>query len=555
MEIINSLSNLFSSTLQLQTFGLSILMVAVFIEIALAFAVLRSNPRSATNLFFFFLSVSTIFWLVAAYIVRLPNVFPDTVFLARLGIFFAAPMSSLFFLLAHTFPNERINMKRWLFWAVIAATALMMALNISPYAFTSQTKLVDGSINPVPGPGLAPFAILSTIFSVLAIYFLIQKFRRSSGTERNQLELVLTGMLLMLGLVIITILVPILFFGNGLLVVLAPVYTLVFFGMTAYAIVKYGLFNLKVIATEALTFVIWITLFANIFVASSQPAIIIGSLVFVATLIFGIVLIGSIRKEVEQREELQTANAKLDAVNQKLEELSHFKTQLLSLVSHQLRSPLAAIKGFISLLLDGSYGPIDPKAEEAIGKVGHSSDELIVLVNTLLDLRKVEEGRMDYQFAKTDLVKIVNDVFELERPVAEEKKLQFTFAKPDHAITINADAEKFRQVIQNLVDNAIKYTPEGFVKIGITEDASPDPKKWRVATVAVSDSGYGMSAELIPHLFEEFIRDERVKEKVRGTGLGLFIARKIAEAHGGKLLAKSEGEGKGSTFSVSIPIA
>jgi signal transduction histidine kinase len=264
-------------------------------------------------------------------------------------------------------------------------------------------------------------------------------------------------------------------------------------------------------------------------------------------LTFSFFLIKSVQREVEQREELQRLNKQIEEKNNELEDLSRFKSQLLSLASHQIKSPLAAIKGFAQLVGDGSYGPVGDKVKEAIAKIQHSADDLIGLINTLLDVRKVEEGKMEYKMEKTDINKMVGGMVELLKPLADQKKLEFTFTSPGHEVWVNADPEKFKQVVQNLTDNSIKYTPSGFVHVTLKEEAG-------MATISVADSGLGVAADLIPHLFEEFVRDERVKKEIRGTGLGLYIARKISEAHGGKIWATSDGEGKGSTFNVSIPL-
>jgi signal transduction histidine kinase len=542
-----TLSSIFSFLTNTLSFGLIVLLVAVCAEVILMVTVFRSNIRSATNIIFSFLSFVTILWLVVSYLVRIPQLDPSAVLLARLGIFFAAPMSALFFLLADTIPDTKLHLQKSTFWLVIVSTLLMMGLNISSYAFTDATRVVNGSISPSPGWGLIPFGILSTLFSVFAVYLLIKKFRSAVGMQRDQMKLVLAGMLIMLGFIILTILIPIIVFSSGAFVIFTPIYTLIFLGMTAYAIVKYGLFDVKVIATEALTVMIWITLFSNIFVASNPASLAIGVLVFIATVILGMILIRSVRQEVKQREELQRLNQKIEANNKELAELGRFKSELLSLASHQIRSPLAAMKGFISLIIGGAYGPIDPKVKDTLGKVQGSADELIGLINTLLDVRKVEEGKMEYQFEKVDLGEMITHVVELVMPLAQAKNLSLTSIVSPMPVWVNIDKEKFKQVIQNLIDNAIKYTPSGFVKISLAQEGAK-------AIVIVSDSGLGIPATLIPFLFEEFIRDERVKKEIRGTGLGLYIARKITEAHGGTLVAQSPGEGKGSSFTVTIPI-
>jgi hypothetical protein len=285
----------------ISSLGLIILLAAVLSEVMLAFVVIRSNPKGATNVIFFLLSVFTILWLVAAYIVNLSALYPYAVTLARLGIFFAAPMSSFLFLLAHTIPSEKLQMRfRW-FALVLVATAGMMAVNVSPYAFTDATSIVNGSINPVAGPGLLPFSILSTVFSILAIYFLVKKYRQADELARPRIKVVLMGMLVMLALIIATVLVPIIFFHYGAFVVLTPLYTLVFLGATAYSIVRYQLFDLKVIATQGLTGAIWIILLTNIVAASTLIERISDIFVFALTVPLGIVLVRSISGDIRQR--------------------------------------------------------------------------------------------------------------------------------------------------------------------------------------------------------------------------------------------------------------
>ncbi|MBI3589402.1 MAG: HAMP domain-containing histidine kinase [Candidatus Liptonbacteria bacterium] len=281
-------------------------------------------------------------------------------------------------------------------------------------------------------------------------------------------------------------------------------------------------------------------------VLSKDPlTLVFRSGVFSLVLAFGILLIKSVLKEVEQREELQKLSEQLKKANTELESLSRFKTQILSFASHQIKAPLAVIKQFATILMEGLYGPVSDKVKETLGKMKNSADELIDLINTLLDLRKVEEGKMDYKFETVKLKDLVQKVFDGLKIQADAKKLEFNFTSGTEA-SVSADPQKLKQVFQNLAENAIKYTPQGFVKLETKEEGG-------YAIFSVADSGLGIGQNLLPHLFDqEFVRDERVKREIKGTGLGLYIAKSIITGHGGTIWAESPGEGKGSTFYVKL---
>jgi signal transduction histidine kinase len=243
-------------------------------------------------------------------------------------------------------------------------------------------------------------------------------------------------------------------------------------------------------------------------------------------------------------EELRVANEKLKSVDK-------LKTEFLGLASHQLRSPLTAIKGYSSMLSEGSFGAVTPEQKVAIDRVFQSSNNLARVVEDLLDVSKIEQGGMKFVFAPVDMEKLCNDLSEELKLVAANKNLVLSFEKKSEGpFMVNADQVKIRQVILNLVDNSIKYTPNGFVKILLSRDEAV-----KKITAAITDSGMGISPEGKTRLFEKFSRGEGQKVNAGGSGLGLYLVKQIVEEHHGRVWADSPGIGLGSTFSVELPAA
>jgi signal transduction histidine kinase len=521
------------------------LIIAVGLNSLLIFMVYRNKPKSATSAIFTALGLLVSIWLVTNYLAVRTSDLTETLLLIRLGHALVTPINALFFLLACTIPHEAIPLRKRTLGIIASVTLAVMALCLSPYVLTG-VQIQNGVPNPISGPGMGVFGIFSLVMNGMAAYTLHKRFRHASGPEKSQLRIVSWGFFAMFGCIILTIFLPTIFQIPGIFVQLLPVYTLFFLALTAYAIVRHRLFDIKVIATKLLLAILWIVLLAKTLDSQSPGDFVVSISILAAISFLAILLVRSVEREVSQRVKMEELARELKETNAKLADLDRFKTQLLSLASHQIKSPLAAIKGFVSLLLEGIYGPLDPKAQEALGKVKKSADGLVELINTLLDFRKVEEGRMTYDFARTDLIELIQETWEGIAPLGEAKHIRSTWVHPMQEAFVSADRSKLKQVIQNLLDNAIKYTPNGgSVALEIQDMGS-------AYMIAVKDSGLGIPQDLIGHLFEEFIRDERVRKEIMGTGLGLFIARKIIEAHGGRIWAESGGPNKGSVFSIAL---
>lgn len=255
------------------------------------------------------------------------------------------------------------------------------------------------------------------------------------------------------------------------------------------------------------------------------------------------------KKLADLTRELEKTNLNLADANEKLKSLDKLKTEFLSLASHQLRSPLTAIKGYASMLSEGSFGLLAQKQDEAVKRIYASAQGLVNVVEDLLNVSKIEQGGMKYEFMPTDLRQLVLDLVGEMKIPAENKHLEFKANIPEYDnFMVNADPTKLKQVFLNLVDNSIKYTQSGFVRVSLSRDEKNSTVKF-----SVTDSGVGISPETKAKLFEKFSRGEGGKLNTGGSGLGLYLAREIARAHKGDIVIESDGLGKGSRFSAILP--
>lgn len=263
-------------------------------------------------------------------------------------------------------------------------------------------------------------------------------------------------------------------------------------------------------------------------------------------------LYGHLEELVEERtEELKSTNEKLEGANIQLKKLDESKSEFISIASHQLRSPLTAVKGYVSMMKEGDYGKIPPKQLRILDIVFTSNERLIALVNDLLNISRIESGKQKYNFQETDIVVLIDEIVTKLKPQADHKQMPVVFHKPEKVIPkVMIDSEKMHEVMMNFIDNAIKYTPKGQVDVFL----KPEPQG--MVTFSVKDTGMGITKENMPQLFKKFSRGEgSFLVHTEGTGLGLYVAKMNVDAHGGKIWAESEGEGKGATFLFSIPIS
>lgn len=234
---------------------------------------------------------------------------------------------------------------------------------------------------------------------------------------------------------------------------------------------------------------------------------------------------------------------------ERLKELDTMKSDFVSSVSHELRTPLTAIKGSIDNMLDGLTGVLNEKQTRYLIRIKSNADRLSRLINDLLDLSRIEAGKIELKPLRVDLGRLAGDIAETLRPVAAEKLIDIDVASVALGITAWVDRDKITQVLMNLIGNALKFTPpKGRVSVAVERNGD----NW--VRVSVSDTGPGIAPGEAARIFDKFYQIANAdKQKTRGTGLGLSISKSLIEMHGGKIWMDSE-VGKGSTFSFTLPV-
>lgn len=242
------------------------------------------------------------------------------------------------------------------------------------------------------------------------------------------------------------------------------------------------------------------------------------------------------------QEQIEQATGQLKRTNEKLRALDETKDDFISMASHQLRTPLTSVKGYLSMVLEGDAGKIDAKQAKLLNQAFISSERMVYLIADLLNVSRLKTGKFIIEPTPVNLAEVISSEVVQLVETAEARGLKLAFEKPKHFPTLMFDETKIRQVIMNFIDNAIYYTPAGGHIIVKLEESSES------ISLKVVDEGIGVPKHEQPHLFTKFFRAGNArKARPDGTGLGLFMAKKVIIAQGGSLIFRST-EGRGSTF-------
>jgi signal transduction histidine kinase len=506
-------------------------------SVLLGLFIYLKNRKDKINQTFGLLCLSIALWSFPYYIWQISNTERAAFFWSRalmVGAIFI-PVTYLHFVF--TFLETYRSKRKFLILSYILAF-IFFGLNFTPLFVKNVVPELYFPFWPKPGIFLHPFLVMFFSYIIYGCYLLFKSYEKTAGIRRAQISYFLVASLIGFPSGATNYF---LWYGISTppywnaLVILFPI-------LTTYAITKHHLFEIRVILTEALVLATSVALLIQAIIAETILLKVLGGILFVFFVVFGYQLVRSVIKEIELRTQLKQAYDELERIDKA-------KTEFLSIASHQLRTPLTAVKGYISLILEKSYGEVPEKMKKPLENVFASNERLVKLVNELLNITRLEMGRIELNLEKTHLEEMISSIVEELKITAENKGLYLKWEKPEIPLPeISIDKDKIRQVVLNLVDNAIKYTQEG----GITIQLKIEDSK---SKIVISDTGVGMEKEEIDKLFDIMVRGKAGTQYwTEGAGLGLYIARKFVEMHGGKVWAESEGREKGSAFFIELPI-
>lgn len=718
-----------------EEFSIIIVVFSTLINLIITVLVYSRNPKSYTHKVFSLLGLSILFWLILNHLSYGSWSEDIALLLIRASTFFAPLICLFFFLLAYSFPASKGNINKKSLILLSLVTGLVMLSIISPYAFVSTT-IINNFPNPSPGYGIIPFVTYVVTMISAAIFILFKRIKNNTGIEKQQIRIVMLGVLLMPGLIIVTNVIPVVLFNNNSLVPLTPLYPLIFEILTAYAIIRHRLLDIRLLVVRAIVFalillfislvymailfgltfffttgvevnlqeVLFTVIFALFFAATFQPlrrvfekytdkvfykdhydsnsllwdsskimtstlrlsnlveslinnladtmhinyisAVVIrkSAIVWVKSskhgsskpvrtndmhelitasfksgehiLIFEempegkqknimrdnditIVLPLVLRKEliggfilgpkssgeiyssedvsvlkiiapeaaiaiknafsyeeikrfnVTLKSEIEKATEKLRKANSRLKELDKLKDEFVSIASHELRTPMTAIKSYLWMAMNRSNQEVKEPMKKYLDISYKSTERLISLVNDMLTVSRIERNKIEIKKEDVDIVNVGQLVFDELSITAKEKNIKFEYHHPEkEKLIVFGDKDKLREIIQNLVGNALKFTPENG-EISLDVDKHKSKVKF-----AVKDTASGIPKDQMENLFKKFSRIDYSYSKHSsqpGTGLGLYISKKIANLHNGDIDVESK-VGKGSTFTLILPL-
>lgn len=527
-------------------------LLPAIVSIVLAFFVYQLSDRKSKNIFVLFVAILSL-WLIGDLVAWHSNNY------YLVGAFWSTLdyLNILFYILITCFFIAQIRKNDTLPLSVIAISIVVaippLLLTIAGLAvgeFDQTNCEMAGNDLLAKYKLIVEWLSIAVIFSV-GLITIIKSW--NDIAKRNQFFVLTASSVIFLGI----------FSSSEYIATLTDIYEInlyalfslpIFLVILTFSIIEQGAFKLRgdsFLLAKLLFFIFILVAFFNLVLADDSIEFLVTGASTIVTTGFGLLLLRSAKREVKQREEIEKLATGLESANERLRVLDKQKSEFVSIASHQLRSPLTAIRGYVSMIKEGSFGEVSDKMKEALNRIDESGHFMASSIDDFLNVSRIESGNMKYDYSNIDIVDMSKKVVEDLQADATNRGLLLLYRTniTEPNITSYADGGKVQQILHNLINNSLKYTKKGTVTVYVHNNT--DTKKLMVEII---DTGIGMSEETLSKIFGKFSRAKIASSaNIMGTGLGLFVAREMARAMKGDITAHSEGEGKGSRFIFTIP--
>ncbi len=506
----------------------------------------RDTTRRS-NIFFFLLTITIGSWAIVVGIFEAltPGVF-ESVFLVLRYVLGALifPVVLLFILSLTVAP---VRLSRWA-WFIILLPVVAMVFAVLVPDFIIETTTTEHNLTKQVafGDGFIFYILYVVAYVFAGLVVAGKRYMQSAGVYRAQFShIILVFAISSVFSILSQLYFPFIGFYN--LEWLGTALAAVSIVAVGYIIILYNFWNRKLILTETFVLVGTTVFLFDVFVSRSPAELIIKPTILVLVIIGSIFLLKNVKKETESKENVEKLTRQLAIVNKELVVLDKRKTDFVATTAFRFRGPLTAVKGYASLLLEGSFGKLSEKSTTAVDRVFQSSEHLNSIIDDFTDVMHIERGEVSYEYKHIELKGMLQDILAELSVSMEDAGLTARIISKDHeTYNIMGDKGKIRQALSNLIDNSIKYAPKGTVEISLSKN-----KKDKSILLSVADNGMGMTPATLKMIFKKFNRGKDANRyHTGGTGLGLYVAKEILRMHHADISAESEGHGKGSSFNI-----
>ncbi len=522
-----------------------------FLALAAGIMVYARRPKETEVRAFAAFMLSIVGWIVTLYFYYYLSDPTAVILVGRLNSVFVELM--VFFSLVFIyFFTGKAWVPLWVRWFVPTSIVFIAGVTIGT-DLIDENELIRG-IGRLTQPGLLFYAIVIYLSSLIAagLALLWRKIRSSYGGARRQLTAFAAAWIAGLALAATTNLFLPVVTGDQEWSRLGPYAALFFVLLFGYAVARHELFNITLLAAEVMVFALLLLFVLNFSLTVNPLNRAVGAVSAVIGLVLGYLLLRSFKRECIQRDDVQGLVDQLSAANKHLREMSEAKSDFISIASHQLRTPVSVIKGYLSLIIEGNYGPVSDTIREKLEQLSEMNERLVMLINNLLNVSRIEKDTVEFQCIETDIVGLLRKLVAGMSIKVRDRQLQMVFVEPRRpVVTAYVDVDKLIEVVSNLLDNAVKYTEEGSVEVSID-----DSGRGNDVVIRVKDTGTGMRPDDISHIFEKFFRPTNpngTRQAGMSMGIGLFICSKFLHSMGGNIWVESTAPGQGTTMAISLP--